>query len=292
MGEVNFPEQTPLYHALHADRYARRDLIERVERITRRKLIVYFTNISHPQSAISKDDIETFQEMIYDCIKSKRKSIDLILQSGGGDIDSAEKIVTLIRRQIQSLRVIVTERAKSAATLIALASNEIVMSDTSELGPIDPQIVIPTPTGRMMYPAQSFLDGLRRIMDETQQAGALNPVYFPILSNLNPALIDFCVKAIERSKQFARNWLEQCMCHQNPNKAEQIASQLCDAQRYASHGAVIDWKEAKALGLKVRYVRPTDRFWEAVWRLHTAYEVFVRRQQIAKVYETSRVSIL
>jgi hypothetical protein len=37
MGEVNFPEQTPLYHALHADRYARRDLIERVERITRRK---------------------------------------------------------------------------------------------------------------------------------------------------------------------------------------------------------------------------------------------------------------
>jgi hypothetical protein len=31
MGEVNFPEQTPLYHALHAERYARRGLIERVE---------------------------------------------------------------------------------------------------------------------------------------------------------------------------------------------------------------------------------------------------------------------
>jgi len=292
VGEVNFPEQTPLYHALHADRYARRNLIEQVEQITKRKLIVYFANISHPQSTIGKDDIEPFQEMIYDCIKSKKKGIDLFLQSGGGDIDSAEKIVTLIRRQVQTLRVIVAERAKSAATLIALASDEIVMGDTSELGPIDPQIVIPTPTGHMMYPAQSFLDGLRRIMDETQQVGMLNPVYYPILSNLNPALIDFCVKAIERSKQFARNWLEQYMCKQDPSKAEQIASQLCDAQRYASHGAVIDWKEAEALGLKVRYVPPTNQLWEAIWRLHTSYEVFVRRQQIPKVYETSRVSIL
>lgn len=292
MGEVSFPEQTPFYYALHADRYARRNLIEQVEQITQRKLIVYFANILHPQSAIGKDDIEPFQEMIYDCVKSERESIDLLLQSGGGDIDFAEKIVTLIRRQIRSIRVIVAERAKSAATLIALASDEIVMSDTSELGPIDPQIVIPTLTGPMMYPAQSLLDGLRRIIDETQQAGALNPVYYPMLSNLDPALIDFCVKAIERSKQFARNWLEQYMCQQDPNEAEQIASQLCDARRYASHGAVIDWKEAEAIGLKVRYVRPTDQLWEAVWRLHTSYEVFAQRQQIPKVYETSRVSIL
>jgi hypothetical protein len=291
MGEVNFPEQTPLYHALHAERYARRGLIERVEHFTKRKLIVYFANVAHPQSSISKDDIEPFQEMIHDCLISESKHIDLLLQSGGGDIDVAEKIVTLIRGQVESLRVIIAERAKSAATLIALAADEILMSNTSELGPIDPQVIIPTPTGYMMYPAQSFLDGLKRIMEDTQRAGFLNPAYFPILSNLNPALIDFCVKAIERSKQFARKWLEQYMCRQEPNKAEEIASRLCNAQRYASHGAVIDWREAQKLGLNVKYVHPVDQLWEAVWRLHTSYEVFVRRHQIAKIYETNKVSI-
>ena len=50
MEEVSFPQQTPLYYALHAERYARRDLIEQVERVTGRKLIVYFANVSHPQS--------------------------------------------------------------------------------------------------------------------------------------------------------------------------------------------------------------------------------------------------
>lgn len=291
MEEVSFPQQTPLYYALHAERYARRDLIAQVEKITGRKLIVYFANVSHPQSFINKDDIEPFQEMVYDCVQSGMENFDLLLQSGGGDIDAAEKIVTLLRQQLQSLRVIVAERAKSAATLIALAADEIVMSDTSELGPIDPQIAIPTPTGLTMYPAQSFLDGLRRIKDETQQAGLLNPAYYPILSNLNPALIDFCVKAIERSQKFAQRWLERYMCQQAPKKARQIASQLCDAQRYASHGAVIDWNEAQNLGLRVHYVPPTDQLWEAVWRLHTYYEVFVRRHQIPKIYETSRVSI-
>lgn len=39
------------------------------------------------------------------------------------------------------LRVVVPDFAKSAGTLMALGSDAVVMSDTSELGPIDPQIV-------------------------------------------------------------------------------------------------------------------------------------------------------
>ena len=39
------------------------------------------------------------------------------------------------------LRVIVPDFAKSAGTLIALAADKIVMSDSSELGPIDPQFL-------------------------------------------------------------------------------------------------------------------------------------------------------
>ena len=201
MEPVNFPQQTPLYYALHAERYQRRELIRQVQALTGRKLMVYFTNAMRPDSAIDQRDVVPFQEMIYDCLNHSESDVDLLIQSSGGDIDAAEKIVSLIRGQVASLRVIVSERAKSAATLIALAADEILMSDTSELGPIDPQVVVHTATGQtVMRPAQSFLDGLKRILQETQQAGVLNPAYYPILSHLDPALIDFCEKAIARSK--------------------------------------------------------------------------------------------
>ncbi|CUU10605.1 Serine dehydrogenase proteinase [Armatimonadetes bacterium GBS] len=292
MEPVNFPQQTPLYYALHAERYQRRELIRQVQALTGRKLMVYFTNAMRPDSAIDQRDVVPFQEMIYDCLNHSESDVDLLIQSSGGDIDAAEKIVSLIRGQVASLRVIVSERAKSAATLIALAADEILMSDTSELGPIDPQVVVQTATGQpVMRPAQSFLDGLKRILQETQQAGVLNPAYYPILSHLDPALIDFCEKAIARSKQFARRWLEQHMCAGDVQKAESIARQLCDVERYASHGAVINYEEAQAMGLKVNYVRTNEPLWEAIWRLHTAYEVFIHRTQLPKVFETEHVSI-
>ena len=66
--------------------------------------------------------------------------LDLLLQSPGGDIDKAENIVYMCRNRFSSFRVIVPESAKSAATLIALAADSIIMGYTSELGPIDPQI--------------------------------------------------------------------------------------------------------------------------------------------------------
>lgn len=293
MEPMNFPPQTPLYHALHAERYQRRELIQQVQALTGRKLMVYFTNITHPNAAIDQRDIAPFQEMIYDCLNYGNLDIDLLIHSSGGDIDAAEKIVSLIRGQVKSLRVIVSERAKSAATLIALAADEILMSDTSELGPIDPQVIVRTATGQpVMRPAQSFLDGLKRILQETQQTGILNPAYYPILSHLDPALIDFCEKAIARSKQFARRWLEHHMCAGNSQKAEAIARQLCDVERYASHGAVINYAEAQAIGLEVNYIPANQTLWEAIWRLHTAYEVFVHRTQLPKVFETEHVSIV
>ncbi len=290
---MSFPQQTPLYYALHAERYQRRELIKSVQAFTERKLMVYFTNVLHSNAAINQQDVAPFQEMIYDCINQGARNVDLLIQSSGGDIDAAEKIVSLIRGQVESLRVIISERAKSAATLIALAADEILMSDTSELGPIDPQVVVQTATGQpVMRPAQSFLDGLKRILQETHQAGVLNPAYYPILSHLDPALIDFCEKAIARSKQFAQRWLEQHMCAGDSQKADSIARQLCDVERYASHGAVINYQEAQSMGLRVNYVPANQPLWEAIWRLHVAYEIFIYKNQISKIYETDHVSII
>jgi len=288
---LNIPPQTPLYRAIQEGRYSRRQLIKDVQDETKRQLIVYMANFRHPGGAIDQSDILAFGDLLQDKAGS---DLDLLLQSPGGNIDVAEKIIFMCRGSTKSFRVIVAESAKSAATLIALAADEIIMGYTSELGPIDPQIVITTASGQTFNrPAQSFLDGLKAIQGEVDEAGGkLSPVYFPLLQQLDPALIDFCKKSVNRSRRFAEKWLEKFQCKDDPEKAKKIAEKLVDPSLYLLHGTVIDHTEASdELKLHVSYLPPDNSLWQAIWRLFCAYEVNMQGEKLAKIFESETVSI-
>ena len=287
---INSFGRTPLFEAMHAARYSRQTLIREIEEQTNRRLLVYFANIRHPLSGVDSSDIAPFQDLLSDCAKDC--DIDLLLQTNGGDIDSAEKMVAMLRNRAASFRLIVTERAKSAGTLMAMAADEIVMSATSELGPIDPQITISQPDGRMIHrPAQSFLDGLEDIKQQITDEGGVNPAYYPLLSQLDPALLDLCKKELRHSREFAEKWLKKYMLKSDSSKAEAIAKKLADVKQYSSHGIVIDHEEAVNLGLKIQYYDSDDELWQRFWRLHLAYEVAAQQTRPAKVFETRKVSI-
>ena len=280
---------TTLFRSIHKERYARQELIKKIEKETGRTLIVYVANLSHPGGIISRDDIAPFGDLLEG---KENIDLDLLLQSPGGDIDKAEKIVYMCRNRSKSFRVIVPESAKSAATLIALAADSIIMGYTSELGPIDPQIVVTTPDGRTINrPAQSFLDGLEEIRRQVDEEGGLSPVYFPLLQQLDPALIDFCNKAVERAKSFAKKWLQRYMCVGDEEKAERIAEELANVKKYLSHGSVIDYEEARKIGLTVKYLPPSDPLWQALWRLYCTYEIDIRSKQLVKIFESADVSL-
>ncbi|MCH7477289.1 MAG: hypothetical protein IIA14_04210 [SAR324 cluster bacterium] len=59
---------------------------------------------------------------------------------GGGSGEVAEDIIRTLRDRYDDLAVIVPGWAKSAATIMAMAGNEILMSSTSAVGPIDAQL--------------------------------------------------------------------------------------------------------------------------------------------------------
>lgn len=219
--------------------------------------------------------------------------MDLLLRSPGGVIDVTEKIVMMFRKRSRGFRVIVPEAAKSAATLIAIAADEIVMGYTSELGPIDPQVPVPLPNGNWdLRPAHSILDGLAAIKKETDDAGGnLSTAYLPMLQNVDFAMLDVCRKAIDRSKKFAATWLERYQCAGDAEKAEKIASHLEDPQHHLSHGAVIDAKAAHALGLNVTELIPADPLWDSIWRLYVAMFYDLRRQGTGQLFESRTVSL-
>jgi hypothetical protein len=72
--------------------------------------------------------------------------LDVVLESGGGSIDAAYNIGLLLRRYAaKELNIIIPRWAKSAATVIACAGDEILMTPIAELGPVDPQITMFNP---------------------------------------------------------------------------------------------------------------------------------------------------
>src|SRR4030042_4278899 len=114
---MDVPPQSPLYRSIQKDRYSRQEKIVEIENLTGRKLIVYITNMRHPLAFINRDDIAPFADLLQNL---ENVDLDLLLQSPGGDIDIAEKIIYMCRNNSKSFRVIVPESAKSAATLITL----------------------------------------------------------------------------------------------------------------------------------------------------------------------------
>ena len=284
---------SPLYTVHHSARYQRQSFIREIEAETQRRLIVYYDN---GNDGISQSDVAPFQELLLDCDNSC--NIDLFIQSPGGDIDVAEKLVYMLRSRAGSLRVIVAERAKSAATMMALAADEILMSSTSELGPIDPQMPFLNAAGKYVYrPAGSFLDGLEAIKEEVKDNAAkgiapeLNPAYYPLLSQIDTALLDSCTKAIARSKDFAAKWLKKYMLAGDDEKASQIANSLVNVKKYSSHGMVIDWEEAQGMGIKVKHLEADDALWKKIWELFLCYEVAAAKDSYSRMFESRKISL-
>lgn len=68
------------------------------------------------------------------------KSIDFIINSPGGSPSDAYRIIRTLRNNFEEVNIIVPFWAKSAATLLALGGNNIIMDEFGEFGPLDIQI--------------------------------------------------------------------------------------------------------------------------------------------------------
>ena len=123
------------------------------------------------------------------------ENLDVLLESGGGDLDSAYKILLLLKSYAKTVTVIVPFYAKSAATLIALGADHLQMCLAGELGPLDPQIW--DPNSDEMVPALSI----------KKMVGFITGVHNPIMEvsladKLSPLLIGAYKVAEETSKQY------------------------------------------------------------------------------------------
>lgn len=148
---------------------SRRKLIAQIERKRGSRVIL----LAHRQETMSflgfpivryidVNDSEAVIRAIY--LTDANVPIDLILHTPGGLVLAATQIARAINRRKGKVTALVPHYAMSGGTLIALAADEIVMSDHAVLGPVDPQLG--------QYPAVSLLKTVEqkskdRLDDET-----------------------------------------------------------------------------------------------------------------------------
>ena len=185
-----------------------------------------------------------------------------------------------------TLRIVVPDFAKSAGTLMVLGADSVVMSDMSELGPIDPQTDI---FGRWQS-VQNYLDAYQT-HDDALKADPDNVASQIMLGKLDPATVRLFEVAKNRARQAAEGLLKRGMFRDGGNWSR-TASELLDTSRWQSHGQMISWEDARdpQLGLTVQYFSYQSETWQGYWKLYCLQRLAVGRRQ--KLYESDFASLV
>lgn len=231
---------------------SRQRLIARIERQRNSRVIL----LVHRQETMSilgfpvfryidVNDSEEVMRAIH--LTDPKVPLDIVLHTPGGLVLAALQIARAIHKHPGKVTAFVPHYAMSGGTLIALAADEIVMSEYAVLGPVDPQLG--------QYPAASILKAVARkpvaeVNDETL------------------ILADQAEKAMAQVRESVRELLaDKCPAE----KAEELARLLSEGTW--THDHPITYETARGFGLPVRCDLPPE-----ILDLMNLYPQPVRRQ--------------
>ncbi|HVT30650.1 MAG TPA: hypothetical protein VHE81_21760 [Lacipirellulaceae bacterium] len=182
--------------------------------------------------------VSTDADHIYSAVTSfadKKKPLLVVLYSDGGSLSAAYLIGKLCREYCNGkLVVVIPRRAKSAATLIACAADQLHMGSLSELGPIDPQIE--------KLPALGLKNAVEHIAELVTERPGSSEMFARYLSmNLPLINLGYYERVAESARDYATRLLSM-RTTTSPNAAAQIATTL--VYDYKDHNFVIDKTEA------------------------------------------------
>jgi len=102
--------------------------------------IIFIKHTENDLFSASMIDSKTVNKIAEAMNKFKGKPFDLILHTPGGEVFSAMYISRLLKEYPGHIRTIIPMYAMSGGTLLALSTDELVMTPTACLGPVDPQL--------------------------------------------------------------------------------------------------------------------------------------------------------
>jgi hypothetical protein len=233
-------------------------LYSEMERLRGRPLLVYVTSSRFNANAqIAGDVVPEFLDQLQK-LPAGCKELDLLLVSNGGDPTVAWRVVSLIRERVERFSVLVPQAAFSAATLIALGADEIVMHPHGNLGPTDPQITVNRrnngngQTDTIPFGSEdlgAFLKFARESVGLTDQV-QLKDIFGKFCDEVGTVAIGVAARSSQLGVVMGEKLLQLHMAgDSNKQKARAISEKL--TRDYFHHGYPVSKSEAKEIGLKV-----------------------------------------
>ena len=282
--------RTPFFLANHSARYQRQELIREIQNRTGRPLVCYVSGI---RSGIDEDDIMPFIDILHNVPPGE--TLEFLLHTPGGSGDAAEKLIRTVRGKVRQgqVHIIVPDFAKSAGTLMVLGADRVVMSDMSELGPIDPQMrFVDSGSGQVRWqPVQNYLDAYYEYSKTLTEQPDNVPARM-MLDRLDPVTVKLWQATVNRARQSAETLLKIGMFRDNDGNWSQAANELRDTRRWLSHSQMISWEDAKDphIGLVVEYLHSESERWQGYWRLYCLQRLAVSEDQ--KLFESEYASLI
>lgn len=207
-------------------------------------LMFYMGPITSPTDDLIKDFIESAAK--------KRSKLVFMLETQGGYIEVAKRIVEVTRHHYKAVEFIVPNYAMSAGTILVMSGNAIYMNYYSTLGPIDPQIE--RPSGKGLIPALGYLAQYERLIKKSEDGKLTTAEMAFLLNKFDPAELYRYEQERELSISLLKEWLvkwkfknwkvtktkkRKVTLKMKEETAERIARKLNETDKWHSHSCGI-----------------------------------------------------
>lgn len=288
-----------------------KEILQQLESETKRVIIAYQASFVKKNNQIDEVFDERKLEQLIDA-SPNANGLDLILTSGGGRALGAERIINLFNKKKErfnnSFRVIVPKLAKSAATMIALGADKILLFDTAELGPVDPQFSLSNENGIIVKqtPAHRVLKGIDTLLKEAKKILCFNRSSLNLfLQQQNYDLYLWAQNEVELSEQIIKDAFKT---HKKDNPDVELKIEdyklFLDPEYTLTHGRPITLKSLmshplvtakliipakEAWGIELDTVK-TQSLYDLVWEYYFRTTVLLNDSgnSSSKIFETAR----
>lgn len=220
-------------------------------------IITFIGPIYYGADDLIRDEIEAITP-------PRKPRLAVILETSGGYIEVAQRIVDTLRHHYNTVDFIVPNFAMSAGTVLVMSGDAIYMDYYSQLGPIDPQV---SRSGRGMIPALGYLEQYKRLIKKAQKGTLTTAEISYLIHHFDPAELYNYEQARELSISLLKEWLVRYKFKNwvktatrgiavtpamREKQADKIAKMLNNIGHWHSHGRGISLAVVRRdLGLQV-----------------------------------------
>ncbi len=227
-------------------------LVGRIQKRLDGTFLTYWTSTS---GSVCDNDVMAMHDILE--ATGRRDKLTLLVKSDGGSGMASLRMIHLLRKYTERLTVVAPLNCASAATMLALGADTIVMGPLSYLTAVDTSLehdLSPLDhTNNLVPVSNDEVDRVIRLWKETafRRGDAVNP-YQELYKYLHPLVIGALDRASSLSLMLCREILGYHM--KDLRKAERISRRLNSS--YPAHQYPITSREARRLGLNVHEIAP------------------------------------